>query len=79
MKRTFVALAAAAALAAGALAAPQPAKADISAWWLLPAFVAGVWVGHGHAYGYPYPYWGPRCWHERRKVKGSWRTVRVCY
>jgi hypothetical protein len=76
MRRTLIAIAAAAAMAAGTLAAPQPAKADISAWWLVPAFVAGVWVGHAHAY--PYPFWGPRCWYENRKIKGVWRSVRVC-
>jgi hypothetical protein len=73
MKRTLIAIAAAAALFA-AVATPQPAKADISAFWLIPAFVAGAWVGHGH----PYPFWGPHCWYEKRKYKGAWRTVRVC-
>jgi hypothetical protein len=74
MKRTLIAFAAAAALLAGSVA-PQPAKADISAWWLVPAFVLGTWVGP--VYGYPYA-WGPQCWYEKRKVQGAWRTVRVC-
>jgi hypothetical protein len=74
MQKTLIAIAGAAALFAGTIAAPQPVKADISAFWLLPAFVVGTWVGAAH----PYPFWGPHCWYEKRKIHGKYRTVRVC-
>jgi hypothetical protein len=67
-----------AAFAIVATAFTQPARADISAWWLLPAFVAGTWVGATHAYAWPGPYFGPRCWYETRKIRGHRRSVRVC-
>jgi hypothetical protein len=60
-------------------AVSRPAHANISAWWLVPAFVVGTWVGATHAYAFPGPYFGPTCWHERRKVRGKYRTVRVCH
>jgi hypothetical protein len=45
MHKTIVGLAAAAALTATTFA-PVPAKADpISAWWLLPAVLGGIFVG----------------------------------
>ena len=74
MRKTLIALAAAATLFAGSVAAPQPARADISGFWLLPAFIVGTWVGHGHG-----PFFAPHCWYEKRKVRGRYRTVRVCY
>lgn len=78
MKKTLIALAAAAAFFA-ATVSPQPARADISAFWLVPAFVVGTWFGHAHAHGHPFPFWGPECWYEKRKIRGRYRTVRVCY
>ncbi|MCC6946739.1 MAG: hypothetical protein IT539_03145 [Bradyrhizobiaceae bacterium] len=78
MRKILIAVTAAAALAAGTTGTTQPAKADISAWWLLPAFVAGTWVGHAHAHRHPFPFWGPHCWYEKRKYRGRYRTVRVC-
>ena len=44
MKKLWIIFIAAFALVA-ATVAPQPAKANISAWWLVPAFVVGTWVG----------------------------------
>jgi len=71
MRKAFIAVAAAAAvLAAGTLTTTQPAKADpISAWWLVPAVLGGMWIAgaaaasrpaYGAAYGYygqPYGYY----------------------
>ncbi|MEX2128681.1 MAG: hypothetical protein WD871_10625 [Xanthobacteraceae bacterium] len=89
MRKGFIALAAAAALAVGTLASPQPAKADpISAWWLLPAVFGGMWLGGavvaGPAYAGPYGYYGrpvglSNCWTEPRRINGRTRTVQVCY
>jgi hypothetical protein len=76
-KQLSIIVIAAFALVATALA-PQAARADISAWWLLPAFVAGTWVGATHAYAWPAPYFGPRCWYETRRIRGHRRSVRVC-
>jgi hypothetical protein len=76
MKKTLIALAAAAALTAGTITTPQPARADISAFWLLPAFVVGTWVGAAHPHAFPF--WGAHCWYETRKIRGKHRTVRVC-
>jgi hypothetical protein len=42
----------------------------------LPTFVVGTWVGAAHG---PFPFFGPSCWYEKRKVRGKYRTVRVCY
>jgi hypothetical protein len=78
MRRLWIVFVAALALIA-VTTAPQPAKANISAWWLVPAFVVGTWVGATHAYGFPGPYFGPQCWYETRKVRGRLRNVRVCY
>lgn len=67
MKKIVVGMTAAAALAATTFA-PVPAKADpISAWWLLPAFVGGLFVAnawrhpaHAHYHGAPRAqYYGP--------------------
>ncbi len=45
MHKTIIGLAAAAALTATTFA-PAPAKADpISAWWLVPAILGGIFVG----------------------------------
>ncbi|HEY7457861.1 MAG TPA: hypothetical protein VH765_03830 [Xanthobacteraceae bacterium] len=76
MKKIWIAFVAGSALVAATIAAPQPAKADISGWWLLPTFVVGTWVGAAHG---PFPFFGPSCWYEKRKVRGKYRTVRVCY
>ncbi|MCC6946740.1 MAG: hypothetical protein IT539_03150 [Bradyrhizobiaceae bacterium] len=92
MRKAFIAVAAAAVLAAGTLVSPQPAKADpISAWWLVPAVLGGLWLGGavaaGPAYGSTYGAYGyyarpagfANCWQERRRIHGAWRTVQVCY
>jgi hypothetical protein len=68
MKKTLVALTAAAALAVGTMAVPQ--KAEAHAWWVVPsivlgavvvggAVVAGTQAAHAQAYGYPYGYGQP--------------------
>jgi len=65
MKKTLIALVAATALITGTMATPQPAKADpISALWLIPAVVGGLWLGgalgsgraYAGAYAGPYAY-----------------------
>ena len=67
MKKTLIALVAATALVTGTMATPQPAKADpISALWLIPAVVGGLWLGgvwasnraYAGAYAGPYAYSG---------------------
>jgi hypothetical protein len=70
MKKMVVGLTAAAALVAASLS-PAPVKADpISAWWLLPAFLGGVFIAssvhrpvvaapRAEYYG-PHPAPGPR-------------------
>jgi hypothetical protein len=69
MHKTIVGLAAAAALTATTFA-PAPAKADpISAWWLVPAVLGGLFVGaaanrpvyaapRAEYYGPPQAYYG---------------------
>ena len=90
MRKGIIALAAAAAIGFGTLASPQPANADpISAWWLLPAVLGGMWIGGaivagpGPAYGSAYGYYRApgfaNCWSEQRRVYGRTRIVRVCY
>jgi hypothetical protein len=88
MRKGFIALAAAAALLAATFATPQPAKADpISAWWLVPAVLGGLWLGGAFvarpaygAYGYhAQPASFGACWTEQRRVQGRTRTVQVCY
>ncbi|MEX0591367.1 MAG: hypothetical protein WD207_09785 [Xanthobacteraceae bacterium] len=95
MRKSFIALASVAALAVATLAAPQPAKADIASWWLVPAVLGGMWVGgqilatpsYGRPYGYyqqqyyqAAPQGAPRnCWTEQRNIDGQPRTVQVCY
>jgi hypothetical protein len=62
MKKTLIALVAATALVTGTMATPQPAKADpISALWLIPAVVGGLWLGGVWASNRAYagPYAGP--------------------
>ncbi|HEY7457860.1 MAG TPA: hypothetical protein VH765_03825 [Xanthobacteraceae bacterium] len=83
MKRTLVAMAAAAALAAGTIAVPQ--KAEAHAWWWIPAALVGG-VALGAAVGAPYAYAAPRgqyigsdCRIMRERVPGGWRRVEVCY
>lgn len=94
MRRNVIGMSAAAALAAATLAAPQPAHADVSGWWLVPAVLGGMWIGGKilatPMYGQPYGYYqqqyyqaqptGPRtCWNEQRTIDGQARTVQVCY
>jgi hypothetical protein len=94
MKKSFLALTSAVALAAATLATPQTAKADIATWWLVPAVLGGMWVG-GQILATPYygrsgyyqqqyyqgpPQGGPRsCWTEQRNIDGQMRTVQSCY
>lgn len=63
MRKTLMALSAAAVLGAASLAAPSPAQAH--AWWIVPAIVGGVIVGGAIAAGAnPYPYgYGPEYRH----------------
>jgi hypothetical protein len=92
MRRTLIAVSAAAALGAASLAAPTPAQAH--AWWVVPAIVGGVIVGGAavaaasspYAPGYgpgPAHYRGtvmvePSCRIVRERVAGGWRRVQVC-
>jgi hypothetical protein len=95
MRRNFIALASAAALTLATLATPQPARADIAAWWLVPAVLGGMWVGgqilatpsyvrsgyyQQQYYQMAAPPGGTRaCWTEQRNIDGQARTVQVCY
>jgi len=89
MRKSLIALSAAAALATAALAAPSPAQAH--AWWVVPAIVGGVIVGGAavasasqpYAYGGPTYYRGdvsvrPSCSIVRERVPGGWRRYEVC-
>jgi hypothetical protein len=83
MRRTLVAMAAAAALAVGTFAVPQ--KAEAFAWWWIPTAIVGG-VALGAAVGAPYAYAAPRgqyigsdCRIMRERVPGGWRRVEVCY
>ena len=90
MKRTLVAMSAAAALAMGTFAVPQQAEAH--AWWWIPAAIVGG-VAVGAAVGAPYAYAAPRgeyvyggygpsygrdCRIVRERVRGGWRRVEIC-
>jgi len=83
MKRTLFGFVAAAALAATTFA-PVPAKADpISAWWLAPAILGGIFVGsaaHNRAYAAPYAYAQPtNCRVVRERIgPRRYREVEVC-
>jgi hypothetical protein len=90
MKKVVFGLVAAAALAATSFA-PVPAKADpISAWWLAPAILGGIFVGsaasanRAYAYGQPYAYAQPygyasNCRVVRERVgPRRYREVEVC-
>lgn len=93
MKKTLIAIAAAATLAIGTLAAPQPAQARCLGCWIGAGVLGGLIVGsaiaHGPYYGPGYYYgpgpvaYGPGCyWTHRRWWDGArwhWRRVRVCY
>ena len=91
MKRTFIALAAAAALALGTFAVPQKAEAHV--WWWIPAaivggVVLGATVAAPRAYAAPRgEYYAPQgavyvnqpnCRTMRERINGGWRTVQVC-
>jgi hypothetical protein len=57
MKKRAIAILSAAALATATLTMPQPAKADISALWLIPAVIGGMWIAGAaarpaYAYGF---------------------------
>jgi hypothetical protein len=95
MKKTLLSLAAAAVIATGAIAAPQPAQAQ---WWIAPLIVGGL-VGTvvvagaatqrdlAYAPGYApagavyvRPAGAPgSCRIMRERVPGGWRRVEVCY
>jgi hypothetical protein len=91
MKKTLLALAAAAAVGTAGLA-PSPASAH--AWWVAPAIIAGaaggVILGATAAAAQPV-YVAPAgtvtvqprartssCYMARERVPGGWRRVRVC-
>jgi hypothetical protein len=90
MRKTLIALTAAAALAVGAVSAPQPAEARGGglAAGLIGGLAAGAIIGSAAGYG-PYGYYGygpryyggPCYWHRERVWDGyGWRLqrVRVC-
>jgi hypothetical protein len=93
MKKTLIAIAAAATLATGTLAVPQPAQARCLGCWIGAGVLGGLIIGsaiaHGpyHGPGYYYgpgpAYYGPGCYwtHRRWWDGGRWhrRRVRVCY
>ncbi|MBI4273736.1 MAG: hypothetical protein HY659_03410 [Rhizobiales bacterium] len=83
MKKTFTALAAAAALGAATVAAPTPASAHV--WWFWPAIIGGAVVGTGAVVvaSQPYAYGGtvtvrPSCYLQNQLINGAWQQVRVC-
>lgn len=94
MRKSLMALSAAAVIGTASMAAPSPAQAH--AWWIVPAIVGGVLVGGVIASAAnPYPYgYGPR-YHEpayyrgnvavqptcrivRERVRGGWQRYEVC-
>jgi hypothetical protein len=78
MKRTLIALVASAALVTGTLATPQQAKADpISAWWLVPAVLGGLWLGGAWASNRAYAYSGPYAYAGAgyTPVSATWGTT----
>jgi hypothetical protein len=60
MKKRVVSILSAAALATATLTMPQPAKADISALWLIPAVLGGMWIAGAArpAYAFQQPAYG---------------------
>jgi hypothetical protein len=91
MKKTLIAIAAAATLTIASLAAPQPAQARCWGCWVGAGVVAGAIIGAAAARPYSYPgdyyapapvYYGPGChWTHRRWWDGyrwHWRRVWVC-
>lgn len=90
MTRTLAALATAATLAVGTMAAPSQAEARCVGCVIGAGIVAGALLGtafaSGPAYGAYYgpgPYYGPPCyWQRERFWDGygwTYRKVRVCY
>jgi hypothetical protein len=94
MRKTLIALTAAAALAVGAVSAPKPAEARGAglAAGIIGGLAAGAIIGSAAGYG-PYGYYGgpayygpgyygaPCYWHRERVWDGyGWRVhrVRVC-
>jgi len=93
MKKTLIAVAAAATLATATLATPQPAQARCWGCWVGAGVVAGAilgataarpyYYGPGPYYYGPGPvYYAPAChWGHRRwwdGVRWHWRRVWVC-
>lgn len=90
MRKTLIAMSAAAALGAASIAAPTPAQAH--AWWIVPAIIGGVLIGgtaiaaasNPYRYGYYEPsYRGrvavePSCRIVRERVRGGWQRVQIC-
>lgn len=90
MRKSLMALSAAAVIGTTGFAAPSPAQAH--AWWIVPAIVGGVIVGgvaaatasQPYAYGHgPAYYRGdvtvrPACRIVRERVPGGWRRYEVC-
>lgn len=90
MRKSLMALSAAAVIGTAGLAAPSPAQAH--AWWVVPAIVGGVIIGgaaiasasqpYQYRYGPAY-YRGnvavaPSCRIVRERVAGGWRRYEVC-
>jgi hypothetical protein len=91
MKKSLIAMSAAAAVAVGTFAVPQ--KAEAHAWWWIPAaivggVVVGATVAAPRAYAYPRgEYYAPQgavyvnqpnCRIVRERVPGGFRRVEVC-
>ena len=90
MRKSLIALSAAAVIGAGTIAAPTSAQAH--AWWVVPAIVGGVLIGgtalaaasspygYGYGPGYRTGYVGvqPSCRIVRERVPGGWRRVQIC-
>jgi hypothetical protein len=92
LKKTGMAVAAAALLAAATIVAPQPAEArgGAVAAGIIGGLAAGALIGAAAAHPYygpgyygPAPvYYGPNCWWQRERFWDGWgwrvRRVRVC-
>jgi hypothetical protein len=91
MRKTLMALSAAAVIGTASFAAPSPAQAH--AWWVVPVVVGGVILGgaaiasasqpYGPGYYGPAYYRGnvsvrPSCRIVRERVPGGWRRYEVC-
>jgi hypothetical protein len=86
MKKTLIAIAAAATLALGTLAAPQPAQARCIGCWIGAGIIGGLaagaiigsaarpyYYGPGYYYGPRPAYYGPGCYWTHRRWWDGWR------